>query len=81
MPRRPATIERDIPLFLIPPRVMRSVRTHGEEPDRVMVNKTRRHFSTISIRTRPLKRELKGVKKDTTGSPKAVTREDGEECV
>ena len=81
MPRRPATIERDIPLFLIPPRVIRSVRMYGEEPDRVIVNKIRRHFSTISIRMRPVKRELKGVKKDTTGSRQAVTREDAGECV
>ena len=81
MPRRPATIERDIPFFFISPRVMRGVRTHGGEPERVTVQETRSHFSTISIRTRPVKREFKGVKKDTPGSPKALTRGDGRECV
>jgi hypothetical protein len=60
MPRRPATIERDIPLFLIPHVVMRGVRTHGEELERVIVKKTCSHFYNISIRTRPIKRELRG---------------------
>jgi hypothetical protein len=60
MPRRPATIEQDIPLYLIPHIVMRGVRTLGEELERVIVQKTRRHFYTVSIRTRPVKRELKG---------------------
>jgi hypothetical protein len=59
MPRRPATIERDIPLFLIPHVVLRGVRTHGEELERVIVSKTRSHFYNVSIRTRPVKRELK----------------------
>jgi hypothetical protein len=59
MPRRQATIERDIPLFLIPHSVLRGVRTHGEELERVIVRKTRSHFYNISIRTQPIKRELK----------------------
>jgi hypothetical protein len=59
MPRRPATIERDIPLFLIPHIVMWGVRTHGEELERVIVRKTRSHFYNVSIRTRPIKREHK----------------------
>jgi hypothetical protein len=75
MPRRPATIERDIPLFLIPHVVMRGVRTHGEELERVTVSKTRSHFYNVSIRTRPVKRELKGVPK-AAGSRGAVTSGD-----
>ena len=59
MPRRPATIERDIPLFLIPHIVKRGVRTHGEGLERVIVSRTHHHFYTVSIRTRPIKRELK----------------------
>jgi hypothetical protein len=60
MPRRSATIERDIPLFLIPHVLLREVRRHGEELERVNVRKTSSHFYNISIRTRPIKRELKG---------------------
>jgi hypothetical protein len=78
MPRRPATFERDIPLYLIPHIVMRGVRTHGEELERVIVQKTRCHFYTVSIRTRPIKRELKG-KQLPHGSTKAQKRgEEGE---
>jgi len=58
MSRRPATMERDIPLFLIPHIVMRGVRTYGEDLERVIVRKTGSHFYNISIRTRPIKREL-----------------------
>ena len=62
MPRRPAGIELDIPLYLIPHLVKRGVRTHGEELERVVVQRTHRHFYTVSIRTRPIKREYKGGK-------------------
>jgi len=57
MPRRPATVERDIPLFLISRRIQQGVKTHGEELERVVVNRSHRHFYTVSIRTRPTKRE------------------------
>jgi hypothetical protein len=59
MPRRPAKIERDIPLYLIPDIVKRGVVTHGETLERVIVSKTGNHFYNISIRTRPVKRELR----------------------
>jgi len=65
---RPATIGRDIPLFLIHPVVVRVVHTHGERLRRVIVRKTRSHFSNVSIRTRLIKRELKRVKM-RSGSP------------
>lgn len=79
MPRRPATIERDIPLFLIPHIVMRGIRTHGEELERVIVRKTRRHYYNVSIRTRSIKRELKRGKKYASGIPEANIRVDGED--
>jgi hypothetical protein len=60
MPRRPAVIEQDIPLYLIPHLVKRGVFRHGYELEQIIVKKTRRHFYTVSIRTRPIKRELKG---------------------
>ena len=72
MPRKPAKIERDVPLYLVPHIVLRGVRTHGEELERVIVRKTRRHFYNVSIRTRPIKRELKGG--GTGGRPQGPAR-------
>jgi hypothetical protein len=60
MPRKAATVVRDIPLFLIAHIVQREVRSNGEALERVIVRKTRSHFYNISLRTRPVKRELKG---------------------
>ena len=59
MPRRPAKIERDIPLYLIPDIVKRGVVTHGQALERVIVSKTGNHFYNVSIRTRRVKRELR----------------------
>jgi hypothetical protein len=79
MPRRSATIEQDIPLYLIPHIVMRGVRTHGEELERVIVRRGSFHFSHVSIRSRAIKRELKRVKKYPSGTPEPDSRVDGEE--
>jgi hypothetical protein len=76
MPRRPATIERDIPLFLIPHIVKREVSTHGEELERVVVQKTGKHFYNIRVRTRPIRRELKGA--GTPGKGRSKVRGKGE---
>ena len=62
MPRRPAKIERDIPLYLISHIVKREVSTHGEELERVIVRKTGSHFYNISVRTRPVRRELRSAR-------------------
>ena len=59
MPRRPAKIERDIPLYLISNIVKRGVVTHGQALERVIVSRTRNHFYNVSIRTRRVKRELR----------------------
>jgi hypothetical protein len=58
MPRRPARIKRDVPLYLISHTIQQGVNEHGEELDRVVVDRTRWHHYNISIRTRPVKREL-----------------------
>ena len=60
MPRRPAKIQRDIPLCLIPGIVKRGVRIHGERLKRVIVWESRSHFYNISIRTKPIRKERKG---------------------
>ena len=59
MPRRQTTVERDVPLFIIPHMIMKRIRTHGENLERVIVRKSGSHYYNISIRTRPVKRELK----------------------
>jgi hypothetical protein len=70
MPRRPATIERAIPLFLIPHKIQDGIYKHGEELERVVVSRGGSHFYNISIRTRPVKRELKSARaRCGTGEP------------
>ena len=59
MPRRPAKIERDIPLYLIPNIVKQGIVTHGQALERVIVSRTRNHVYNVSIRTRRVKRELR----------------------
>ena len=58
MPRRPPIIERNIPLFLIPHKIKDGISNHGDELERVVVSRGGSHFYNISIRTRPVKREL-----------------------
>jgi len=79
MPRRPAVIRQDIPLYLVPHLVLQGVRSHGGELERVVVQKTRCHFYTVSIRTRPIKRELKGKKPSHRGTKQQKAGEPGEE--
>jgi hypothetical protein len=59
MPRRQTTVERDIPLFIVPHMIMKRIRKHGKNLERVIVRKSGSHYYNISIRTRPVKRELK----------------------
>jgi hypothetical protein len=58
MPRRQTTTDRDIPLFIVPHMIMKRIRRHGENLERVIVRKSGSHYYNISIRTRPVKREL-----------------------
>jgi hypothetical protein len=58
IPRRAATVGRDIPLYLIAHIVQREVRVRGEELERVIVRKTQSHFYNVSVRTKPVNREL-----------------------
>jgi len=57
MPRRPAEVQDDVPLFLVAHVIQQRIRTHGEELERVIVNRTHRHFYTVSVRTKPIRRE------------------------
>jgi hypothetical protein len=54
--RRPC---RDIPLPLIRYFTMHGARTPGVGPERDTLHRTRSHHATVSIRTRPVKREFR----------------------
>jgi hypothetical protein len=57
MPRRAAEVQSDVPLFLIPHVIRQRIRICGEDLERVIVTRTHRHFYTVSVRTRPIRRE------------------------
>jgi len=61
MPRRPTTTEDGVPLFLIPHVMMQGIRKYGGEVEWAEVRKTSHHYYTVSIRTRPVKREFREV--------------------
>jgi hypothetical protein len=59
MPRRPPEIEPNIPLYLIPHIIARGFNRYGGDVEQIIVKKTHRHFYNISIRTRPIRKELR----------------------
>lgn len=59
MPRRAAIVHPNVPLFTIPPVIREAVMNAGEELERIVVRKSNRHFYTVSVRTRSIKRELR----------------------
>ncbi len=58
MPRRPTGIESCVPLWLIPPVILKWIQAVGEELDWIHVRRTKFHYYTIRIRTRPVNREF-----------------------
>lgn len=66
MPRRAAIVHPNVPLFLIPPVIHEAVTNAGEELERIVVRKSNRHFYTVSVRTRSIKRELRPCRPRTT---------------
>jgi hypothetical protein len=58
MPRRQTTVEREVPLFLVPHVVMQGVRAHGEEVEWLEARRVDHHYYTVRVRTRPVKREF-----------------------
>jgi hypothetical protein len=79
MSRRLTTVERDIPLFIVPHMIMKRIRVHGEAMERVIVRKTRRHYYNISIQTRPVKREQRARARDLITTVPAPAREEREQ--
>ena len=58
MPRRPADVIGNVPLFLIPSIIRQEITRAGEELHHIVVKKAGRHFYNIAIHTQPVKREL-----------------------
>ena len=80
MPRQAATIERDVTLFLILHIVMPGVRTLGEDPEQVIVRKCGSHFYNVSIRTRPIERELRGMQTGIGATELALSGDGNDTC-
>ncbi|MCX6683030.1 MAG: hypothetical protein NTY71_08640 [Methanoregula sp.] len=78
MPRRQTTTDREIPLYLIPHMIMKRIRTHGEALERVIVRTSGSHYYNISVRTRPVKRELMQRQAGSGGPVPIISGENGE---
>ena len=78
MPRRQTTTNREIPLFIVPHMNMKRIRRHGENLERVIVRKSGIHYYNISIRTRPVKRELRA-RAVEAGAPARICGAEGGE--
>ena len=78
MPLRLKTIDRDIPLFRASHVIMRGIRTRGDKLHQVFGRMTRRNFSNVSIRTRSIKRELKGMQTPDGSAVPVRSAQEGE---
>ena len=58
MPRRPTGTESCVPLWLIPQVILKWIQAVGEELDWIHVRRSKFHYYTIRIRTRPVRREF-----------------------
>jgi hypothetical protein len=61
MPRRPAVVTPEIPLFLVDPVVRKELKKAGEELVRMVVKKVKGHYYDISVRTRTICHPLQSV--------------------
>ncbi|MFA5330853.1 MAG: hypothetical protein WC342_00595 [Methanoregula sp.] len=73
MPRRPAEVVADVPLFLVPHVIRNRITASGNRFERAVVKKAFMHAYTVSIHTRPVKREYR------KGKPAASTRAEASE--
>ena len=78
MPRRLNTNGRDIPLFLVPHVIIWGIRMHSDKLHQVFGRMTRRNFSNVSIRTRSIKRELKGMQTPDGSAVPVRSAQEGE---
>ncbi|WP_321507071.1 hypothetical protein [uncultured Methanoregula sp.] len=58
MTKRRSRTENEIPLYLLPQAVARTVREWGDAVYRISVKRTHWHHYNVTVRTKPLRREL-----------------------
>lgn len=58
MTRRRSRTEGGIPLYLLPQAVARKVREWGDAVYRISVKRTHWHHYNVTVRTRPIRKEL-----------------------
>lgn len=58
MPRRPTRTMGEVPLSLIPSKVMSDIRNYGDNIEWIRMKRACHHFSLVRMHTRPVKREL-----------------------
>ncbi|OPX62196.1 MAG: hypothetical protein A4E34_00595 [Methanoregula sp. PtaU1.Bin006] len=68
MPRRRTAHDVDIPLWLIPKVIYEWIRRFGEELEWIRVKRSELRFYTVSIRTRPIRREFRRVARAAGGA-------------
>ncbi len=61
MTRRRSRTEGEIPLHILPQVITRTIREWGDGLYRVSVKRTHWHHFNVTVRTRPIKKELKPV--------------------
>ena len=61
MTRRRSRTEGEIPLWLLPQALARTVREWGDGLYRISVKRTHWHHFNVTVRTRPIPKELKPV--------------------
>ena len=85
MTRCRSRTENEIPLWLLPQALVRTVREWGDALYRISVKRTHWHHFNITVRTRPIKKELKPVEvatisPDTPGVTKKRSRAGHKGC-
>lgn len=68
MPRRLTEHNSNIPLWLIPKVILEWIKKFGEELEWIRVKRSELRFYTVSIRTRPIKREYRRVERAAGGA-------------
>jgi hypothetical protein len=72
--RRRSRTENEIPLWLLPQALVRTIREWGDALYRISVKRTHWHHFNVTVRTRPIPKELAPVNVETisTNSPEGM---------
>jgi len=84
MTTRRSKSEIEIPLYLIPHVIARQIKERGDAVFRISVKRTHWHHYNVTVRTKPLRRELR-VREDACPSsarqtPNSSDNKPGNEC-